>query len=617
MKSKVASGFMLPSVIIISATLLIVSLSVTEFIITHQQSLVRGTYKQVAQTAAKSGADYAKEQFIATGGYNGTSEQTVVSNSTYRTTFAVTVLSTSPDGMTKKIESVGKIYLPAQSTTPLLSSDLRTSISATATSVTPDQFSPMAWYDASNNPTVHQVNTGTHNWTDNNTDTSSFINERASDGAQNNAAWTSNVLTLGYNTDLNDTAYTGMLFHLTPLPKTATINSAYIQFRAAGITSPGRDTVEIEALAYSATPHVDFAGPPAANQLRNQPAIAASASWNVPAWPVAGQSGVPQRSPDLSALVQAVLAQPQFNPATDHIAFRITRTNGNGTRFADRTTASLVVTYTGAGTPTQANNNDKVTIWDDLSGNGRNLIAAAGNEPTYRTAQQNGLNMVQFPYDRSQGGSGKYMQTIPFNLLAQAQAGTMFIVAQGTTNAGDNATMVRMDGSIPPEPNCIGGLPCVQRIYELARSGNGSNLTFYIQRSQLTSTVGQSADASNVFTGSSPPAAMVAGGVAFTPGSCNPSLDLAAIDVANSGSFVSNCPGSTSNPKSFQNALTISAGTGRAGAVFDGMIGEVILYDKQLSCQQVASIQIYLRQKWFNDSTNSNIVTCPAPQVSF
>lgn len=617
--SQRSHGFMLPSVIIISATLFVVSLSITGFVITNQQTLITGMYKQIAQTASKSGADYAKEQFTSTGTYNGTSEQAITSNNKYRTTFTVTVLSTSPDGSVKNIESVGRVYAPAQSTTPRLTSSLRTSISVTATRVTPDQFSPIAWYDASNNPTVHQVNTGTFNWTDNNTDRSSYLNESATNGTQNNASWSSTTLTLGYNANLNATAYTGMTFHLTPIPKTAVINSAYIQFKAAGITSPGSDTVKIEALAYGSVPASgDFSGPPAANQLRNQPIIATSSSWNVPAWPVAGQSGVPQRSPDLSALVQAVLAQPQFNPATDHIGFRITRTNGNGTRFADRTTASLVITYTGTGAPTQANNNDKVTIWDDISGNGRNLIAATGNEPTYRTGQQNGLGMVQFPYDRNHGGAGKYMQTVPFTLLSQAQAGTMFIVAQGTTNSGDNATILRMDGPIPPELNCINGLPCTQRVYEFTRSSSTpSSLSFYIQRMQALNYTGQSADAATIFTSPSSPVAMLTGGVAFTPGSCNPSLNVAAIDVDSSGTYVSNCPGAASNPKSFQTGLTISAGTGRAGAVLDGTIGEMVVYDKQLSCQQVESIQLYLRQKWFNDSTTNSVINCPAPQATF
>lgn len=612
----VSCGFMLPSVIIISATLFIISLAVADSVVTNQQSLIQGMFKQITQTAAKSGADYAQEQFTATGSYNGTPEQTITSNSKYKVTFTVTVLSTSADGLTKKIESVGRIYYPPQSTTQFLSSSIRSAIYVNSPNITPDKFSPIAWYDSSFNPSVHQLGTLTSNWTDNNTDPLSYMNESATDGTQNNASWNDTKLTLGYNANLNSPAYTGMFFRLTPIPKNSTITSAYVQFKAAGLTGPGSDTMRIDALAYPAVPASGhFSPPPAANQLRNQPTLGPNASWNVPAWPVAGQSGVPQRSPDISALVQATLNQPQFNPATDHIGLILQRISGNGTRFADRQMASLVVNYTTQGNPTQANNGDKVSIWDDISGNGRHLIAAIGNEPTYRTNQQNGLNMVQFPYNRGGGGLGKFMQTLPFSLVNQAAAGTMFIVAQGTTKSGDNATFMRMDGVIPPEANCIGILPCIQRVYEVGRSDGSSDSAFYIQRSNLTNYAGQSGTVANVFVSQNSPVVSLAGGVAFTPTSCNPSMDLASLDFAIANTYSTNCPGGQANPKSFQNGLTIYAGSGRAGAVLDGQIGEMIVYDKQLSCQQVQSIQTYLRAKWFNDTSGLNVIYCPPPQI--
>lgn len=609
-------GFMLPSIITISAVLLIMSLAITQFIIANQQVLVQGMFKQITQTAAKSGVDYAQEQFTSTGTYTGTSEQTITSNSRYKATFAVTVLSTSADGFTKKIESTGRVYRPATSSTVLLSSTIRSSISVNSPSVTPDRFSPIAWYDASNNPTVHQLGTQTNNWTDYNTNTSSYLNERITDGAQNAASWSNTALTLGYNANLNAATYTGMLFSLTPIPKTATITSAYIQFKAAGITSPGSDTVKVEALAYAGVPSSgNFSPPPASNQLVNQPVLAPNVSWNVPAWSVAGQSGVPQRSPDISALVQATLGQAQYNPAANKIGFRFQRTSGNGTRSADRSVASLVITYTTAGSPTQANNNDKVSIWDDISGNGRNLLATAGNEPTYLTNQQNSLGMVRFPYDRNVGGTGKSMQTSAFSLLNPASSGTVLVVAQGTSKSGDNASFWRMDGVIPPELNCVGITPCLQRVYELGRSGSSGDSIFYIQRASLLGAyTGQSTTLSNSFFGSGIPS-VLAGGVAFTPGSCNPSLDLAALDFAFNSNYSSSCPGAQSNPKSFQNLLTLYAGTGRAGAVLDGTIGEMIVYDKQLSCQQVQSLQAYLRSKWFVDTGTTNILACPPPQI--
>jgi hypothetical protein len=61
--------------------------------------------------------------------------------------------------------------------------------------------------------------------------------------------------------------------------------------------------------------------------------------------------------------------------------------------------------------------------------------------------------------------------------------------------------------------------------------------------------------------------------------------------------------------------VRISAASGKNGAIFNGYIGEMIVYDKQLSCHQVQSVQKYLRQKWFNDTSDANVIACPAPPI--
>ena len=207
------------------------------------------------------------------------------------------------------------------------------------------------------------------------------------------------------------------------------------------------------------------------------------------------------------------------------------------------------------------------------------------------------------------------MNTQLFNLVNQADAGTVFVVSKNNTVSGSDASLLRMEGSIASEPNCVGASPCDRRIYEMARSGAASGASFYIERSGPGGLSTQTTNTPNIFTGRGT-ANMLTGGVAFASGSCNPNLAQAAIDIADNNSTTTSCPASgQSYPKFFKDGLTINIANGRNGARFGGHIGEVIVYDKQLSCKQVQSIQKYLRIKWFADSTDNNIITCPAPPI--
>lgn len=604
MRRRTEQGFMLPGVIIMSSAIFIIGLAVAQLVISNQQAIVRGMYEQVAQVAAKSGVDYAKDQFLATGAYAGTTEQSIVSNGKYRATFTVEVLSTSADGLEKKIQSTGRIYVPELSSSQLLVSSIKTEIvRTTSTAITPGEFSPLAWYDASDNPTLHPIASTTANWTDLNTDVTNYINERISNGTQTMGSWNQNWISFGYNPTLSSDTYTGVLFHLYGVPKNATINSAYIQFRSNGTTG-AVSWININALAMSAIePDGTFNPPNANNQVRNQPTIGPAVQWFALQWPVGGQAGPPQRTPDLKALVQATLDQPGYDPALHHIGFKLDRVLGIGNHRASKGQASLVVNYS-VTNDTVMDDGELVATWDDKSGNGRHL-RATGTEPTYRVNQQNGLPMVQFQ-------SSKFMQSDLFSLPETADAGTVFVVGKSNASSGNNATLFRLFGNIPSEPNCVGGNPCTTRAYDFSRSGNGTNMTFFIERGGPGGTANQTASTPNIFNGA---AAMLTGGVAFTPGSCKPNLNQSAIDIAHNSDFVSNCPGTSNNPKSFKDDLRISLANGKNGAIFNGDIGEVVVYDKQLSCHQVRSIQKYLRQKWFNDTSDTNVLSCPAPPI--
>lgn len=600
-------GFMLPSVIIISTAMLFIAVALSQMVVVNYRAITRGMYSQIAQTAAKSGIDYAKEQFVATGAYNGTTETSIIQNGKYRVTFTVTVHSTSADGLRKDVEAIGRVYLPELSSTQLLVRSVRSDIIRTsATAVTPDVLSPMAWYDASENSTVHGPDPGAINWTHLNTSHDAYLNERTSDGTNTNGSWNANWMGLGYNSQLSGTVYGGTLFDLSGVPDGATIESAYLQITSQGTTS-GTATIAIQALADGQAPASNvFSSPPASNQLRNKTTVGPTVSWTAGDWPVGSQT---HQSPDIKSIIQAVIDQPSFDQASEFVALRTNRTSGSATHRITKGASSLIVNYTISGAPA-VSNGEVVVTWDDRSGNGRHLLATTSREPTYLTNQQNGLAMLDFPY--AGGSSGKYMTSSSFDLLTQAQAGTMFVVAKPATGAGQNASLVNISGTIPSEANCVSGQPCTQRVYEIGRSGSTNDAAFSVIRSGSGGSSTLEAAASSIFNDQ---AAMLTGGVAYAIGSCNPSMNGASVDMAHDRFTTINCPATSSYPKSFKDGLVISTGNGLGDRNFQGQIGEIILFSKQLSCQQVQSIQKYLRQKWFNDSSDTNIIACPAPEI--
>jgi len=114
--------------------------------------------------------------------------------------------------------------------------------------------------------------------------------------------------------------FTGLI-----IPRNATVTAAYIQFEADKSDSGASSlTLRAELSANAAA----FAT--SANNITNRPLTGASVAWSPPAW-TQGDRGAAQKTPDLKALVQAVVNQSTWN-AGNAIVFVIT---GAGTRTAE------------------------------------------------------------------------------------------------------------------------------------------------------------------------------------------------------------------------------------------------------------------------------------------
>jgi hypothetical protein len=68
-----------------------------------------------------------------------------------------------------------------------------------------------------------------------------------------------------------------------------------------------------------------------AGDVSGRPATAASAAWSPADWTAVGQAGAAQRTPDLSAVVQEIVARPGWAPG--HALVLVV--SGSGTRIAE------------------------------------------------------------------------------------------------------------------------------------------------------------------------------------------------------------------------------------------------------------------------------------------
>jgi Chitobiase/beta-hexosaminidase C-terminal domain len=114
--------------------------------------------------------------------------------------------------------------------------------------------------------------------------------------------------------------FTGLI-----IPRNATVTAAYIQFEADKSDSGSSSlTIKAELNANAA------AFTTTANNITNRPLTGASVAWSPPAW-TQSDRGAAQKTPDLKALVQAIVNQSTWN-AGNAIVFVIT---GTGTRTAE------------------------------------------------------------------------------------------------------------------------------------------------------------------------------------------------------------------------------------------------------------------------------------------
>jgi len=140
----------------------------------------------------------------------------------------------------------------------------------------------------------------------------------------------------------------GTRFTSLQVPRGATITNAYVQFRTDEV-STGAVSLTVRAENADNTPtYLSASG-----NVTSRALTAATVPWAPPAWNTVGEAGVGQRTPNIAALVQAVISRAGWNPG-NALALQF---SGTGRRTAEAfeggaTFAPLLhVEYTGGGGP--------------------------------------------------------------------------------------------------------------------------------------------------------------------------------------------------------------------------------------------------------------------------
>ncbi len=130
---------------------------------------------------------------------------------------------------------------------------------------------------------------------------------------------------LELTTDGHTEQVVGIRFRNVVVPAGATVTSAYLQFTTDEVsTGPSALTLRAEAKANAAA----FTG--AVNAVTSRPTTTEGVSWSPGDWTLVNQAGPEQRTPDLAALVQAVVDLNGWGPG-NAMAFQV---SGTGVRKA-------------------------------------------------------------------------------------------------------------------------------------------------------------------------------------------------------------------------------------------------------------------------------------------
>lgn len=591
---------MLPTVVVMFGLCVIVLLALFQYTIAVTNFGSEIIYKQIAQTAARGALDYGKEQFDGDASYTGTPETEMFENNTYKVTFELSVDNTvvTTDSRTKVVKGIGRVYLPKNSATARYSVTLNGEvIRSQIVANNPQDFSPLAWYDASCNASTSPdadcqvdkvLKNGSANAAGNPTGFREEHTAAATSSGCSSPAQDDGSISLTRAVECNSgQQLVGVSFNLNgQLPKGVTITDAYIQ-----MTSAAHDASQIKMNIYGVAQEnpspFSYSG---STTIGSLPRTASFKAWDTGPWPQVNQSGTNQRTSQLKDIVQELINQPGWDP-NKGLNFIFEYVSGPGRRLASTQTASMTLNVSYSG-DIPAINGDQVSIWKDRSGNGFHMVASSTGKPTLQNSSSNTQPLTSKPMVNFSTSS--IMRADLPNNGRKSNAYTAFSVmrVKGGTNTSGDGSLVSMYGSGTGSKRFspFWRHPTTSHSWDLATGINSDSLCLAEGVTERKS-------------------ACLSGNIATNPvwsiWASREALTEHDILFRRSGT---NFSGQTeyvlSNALVLNTPYTITLGGGKVSGFSlsqpksDFEVAEIILYDHALSCPQVESIEQYLSDKW-------------------
>lgn len=574
-------------------------------------------YIQMVRVAAKSGIDYAQEQFNANATYNGTTETTILNNGRYRVTFKVEVLGTSSDGLEKSLKATGNLYIPEISTTAKYVFDVRSEIVRTyAISKQPGDFGNLQlWLDASKTNTLIKSSTAsltptpTTNFGSAGSLNRDTMEELMSNGTQTTNSWQSSDLEMAFcdsgefsSATCSSTStrkqYVGMIFQNIAIPKNATILSAQLGMQGGTPSGQaGNLTMRYAGFYQTASnPSPSLFSSSGTNQLKNKYTTAglktsATVDSTTNNFPPGNTTLI-----DVSTIVQEIINNSNWTNG-GNVGITAEYVSGSGVRRATKSSLTLNVTYTTASNVV-ANNGEGVAKWlDARSIAGLEAVATHGNTPTRVDNQINGLPIVRF-------NSGDMLANI-----AAASGDEFTVIGVIKPNFSTSSASGRIVSGMTASQSTDSASGYA--IQALRRNASSSGFATQYDNSSSRST---SYTCSGAFLCANTPVVISS---TFTK---QPNNSVTATLRQNgTNQSTNNFTSSSANYTYTIDQLWIGgrrngSGTGTGQDWFNGDYAELAIYNTQLTCQQIFGVEEYLRSKW-GIAASQWANTCPPDNV--
>ncbi|MCE7936224.1 hypothetical protein DYH10_00295 [Candidatus Saccharibacteria bacterium CPR2] len=608
---------------IIIALIGIVAISTLSMVNTSQYAASKQSYQQMAHIASKAALDFAKEQFEDNqnfGGINAANpyidpddgqsytEIEIIKNDKYRVTFQIDVLSTAictsqgQNYLCKEMRGTGYVYLPETSVTAHYVRDIKNTIIRESVELgNPADYGPILWLDASvagsmitgslaGNEQYITAQYGSSN--------GSIVEERGSDAGSNpgRLIWTNDDLEMSWDGVTNGHQITGLRFTGLNIPQGKTIEQAYIQFQTDETKAAGNVSLRVKGILSPNAPAWNGNG-----AVSSAVKTAANVNWNPVDWNVVGANGQNERTADLAPIVQEIINQGSWNSG-NAIAFSVEYVSGSGIRTAEKGMDDignpiLYIKWQDAGISV-AGNNDPISQWQDISGNGNHANLAYGAAPVKQDGLFNNGSMPSVVFS----GNGVLGSNLTSTFINQES--TAFIVMRARSSSSSEARYVTMMRSNFASDDPVGwsGSPSLQHFRRQGSTSTIKNKAFLLGFLEVSSSFTPAIDNQQRVYSSRMGSGLCIFGWCW--GNKVYMRGNGAMGTENSWNLATHMA-----DQIYVGGRRNGTGGSAQGADYaDADIAEVLVYAGALNCSQVQEVETYLSAKWGISFTPSS---CP------